>query len=158
MLRVGLCALALCWLTGCDSGPKLVPVTGTVTLDGKPLAHKSLMFMPEEGTPGNGGGANTQKDGTYSLIASIPGGLTDEAGAPPGRYKVIVFEPTIPITEDLEVQGDDPSVLTPAISPDFGQRKREIPAIYAKQETTPLTIEVPESGGTVDLKLTSSGK
>jgi hypothetical protein len=158
MVRIGVCCLALCLLAGCDSGPALVPVTGTVTLDGKPLSLKSVMFFPQEGTPGHGGGGNTKSDGTYSLIASIPGGLTDEAGTVAGKYKVAVFEPTIPITENLEVQGTDTGEPAPAIAPDLRPRKREIPAIYTTQETTPLVVEVPAEGGVIDLKLTSSGK
>jgi|SRR5688572_2092608 len=141
-------------LTGCDSGLKLVPVTGTVTIDGKPLAYKSLMFLPEPGTPGHGGGANTQSDGTYALIASVPGGVKDQAGAPPGRYRVIVFDPTIPITQELEVQQAEGEAL-PAIGPDFGPRKTEIPAIYTRSETTPLVLEVSDTGGELDVPLSS---
>jgi hypothetical protein len=156
MLRTVLCVAVLGLLSGCDSGPELVPVTGKVTIDGEPLAYKSLMFFPEEGTPGNGGGGNTQKDGSYELIASIPGSLTDEMGVPAGRYKVIVFEPTIPITEDLEVASDDPSELTPAVSPTLGRRRTQIPKIYGDRETTPLVLDVPPEGGVLEVKLSSN--
>ena len=49
-LSVGLvsCALLAVTLAGCPTGgrevPDLVPVSGTVTLDGEPLAGASLMF------------------------------------------------------------------------------------------------------------------
>lgn len=141
-------------LTGCGSGLKLVPVTGTVSIDGRPLAHKSLMFLPEAETPGHGGGANTQADGTYSLIASVPGGTTDQPGVPPGRYRVIVFEPAIPITQELEVQQAEGEAL-PAIGPEFGPRKKEIPTVYTRSETTPLVLDVPDSGGELDVRLSS---
>jgi hypothetical protein len=156
MLRIcsGL-AVALTLFTGCGSGIKLVPVAGTVTIDGRPLAYKTLMFMPEPGTPGHGGGANTGSDGTYSLIASIPGGTTDERGVPPGRYRVIVFEPAIPITQALETQTEEGGEPAPAIGPDFARRKTEIPAAYGAAETTPLLLEVPVSGGVFDVKLSS---
>lgn len=154
MLYVRAClALSLVCAAGCGSGLRLVPVKGTVTLDGRPLARKTLMFVPDGETPGHGGGANTQADGTYALIASVPGGTKDELGVCPGRYRVIVFEPAIPITQTLEPQqGDEPA---PAIGIDFSSRKTDIPAAYSAAETTPLLLEVPETGGVLDVKLAS---
>jgi hypothetical protein len=153
LLRLWGCLVAVCLFTGCDSGLKLVPVSGIVTLDDRPLPFKSMMFLPEEGTPGHGGGGSTRKDGTYSLIASIPGETTDRSGVTPGRYRVIVFEPVIPITEELAVQPAEGSELTPAIAPDFRPRKRAIPAVYTTQESTPLVFDVPESGAVIEVKL-----
>jgi hypothetical protein len=155
LLRWVSVVIGLVLLAGCGSGLKLVPVTGTVTIDGKPLAYKSLMFLPEEGTPGHGGGGSTRGDGTYSLIASIPGEMTDRAGVAPGRYRVIVFEPTIPIEGDVQAPPAESQEPLPAIAPDFGRRQSGIPAIYTTKESTPLTLDVPESGGVLDLKLAS---
>ncbi|NQT15322.1 MAG: hypothetical protein HQ582_21375 [Planctomycetes bacterium] len=57
-------AIAFC-MTGCfGGGPELGTVTGTVTLDGKPLAEAQVTFQP--------------KDGSYSV------GTTDSAG----RYEL----------------------------------------------------------------------
>ena len=50
---IRLCMLAL--LAGCGGNsnlPKLMPVTGTVTLDGKPLSGVMLSFVPIGSTHG----------------------------------------------------------------------------------------------------------
>jgi hypothetical protein len=130
-------------------------------LDGKPLAYKCVLFMPEEGTAGNGAGGYTNGEGSYSLIAVIFGATKDYDGCPPGRYRVVVSEPTIPITEadfgpwgDAD-EGDEPAV---AIGPASRPVSRAVPAIYTSERTTTLLLEVPESGGVVDVKLTSDSQ
>ena len=143
-------------LTGCgDGGPSLVPITGKVTLDGKPLPFKSVRFVPDDKTPGQGAGANTLADGTYSLIAVRPGAVKDILGATPGAYRVIVTEPMFPIDAKLpEAKGDEPA---PALGlPDPRLAKRPlIPAAYGSLEKTPLRVEVPARGGVLDLELKS---
>lgn len=37
--------------SGCETGPKLVPVEGQVTLDGKPLEFGSIQVIPVTGRP-----------------------------------------------------------------------------------------------------------
>jgi hypothetical protein len=66
---------------GCNRGPKLHPVTGTVLLDGKPLAEAGVRFEPtsKEQEPGVGG---TDADGRFQLKTRK---LT---GVPLGTYKV----------------------------------------------------------------------
>jgi len=136
----------------------LVPVDGTVFLNGQPLAYKSVLFLPEGETAGNGAGGYTNGDGEYSLIAVVFGATKDYDGCPPGRYRVVVSEPSIPITEadfgplDGEEEGDQPAV---AVGPLMSPATRAIPAVYTSDETTPLVLEVPESGGVVDVELTS---
>lgn len=160
MSRLKTAALALVVLTaGCSSnGPPLVPVSGKVTLDGKPLGGKTLKFLPEPGTPGQGAGATTNARGEYTLLAARPGSTRDEAGAPPGAYRVVVVEPMFPI--DLPVQDANdpnaaPAVGLPATAP---RKKQEIPAAYTKPETTPLRAEVPANGGEINLTLESAPK
>ena len=67
---------------------------GIVTLDGRPLGNKSVMFIPEPGTPGNGASASTDQDGRYSPAAIIFGATRNYPGIPPGRYRVTVNEYT----------------------------------------------------------------
>ncbi len=59
---------------------EIAPVEGTVTMDGKPLANASIVFIPELGRPA---GAMTDKKGHYVL--SFAGG---RLGAMLGRNKV----------------------------------------------------------------------
>ena len=140
-------------LTGCgDSGPVLVPVEGTVTLDGKPLANKSLMFIPIDDTSGHGAGGSSDAKGKYTLRAVVPGATRDYPGIAAGRYRVNVFEPFIAINAPVEEDGDEPAV---AIGPGFGGGKWEIPAVYGT-ERSPLVLEVPESGGVLNIELKSN--
>ena len=55
-LLVILCSVALFCSAGCGEGapsdtPELGSVTGTVTMDGKPLANVTVTFEPETGKP-----------------------------------------------------------------------------------------------------------
>jgi hypothetical protein len=63
-------ALALAGLAGCGSAEsrvKLVPVVGTVTQGGKPLADASLSFIPDQGNAANTPGtASSGPTGYYS--------------------------------------------------------------------------------------------
>ncbi len=151
--------LGLCLLLGCgDSRPKLVPVEGTLSLDGKPLAYKSILFLPEEGTAHNGAGGWTDGDGQYYLLAVLFGITSDYRGCPPGRYRVVVSEPMFPLSAadfgppNVEEEGDEPA---PALAPTNSPPKTRIPALYSSERTTTLIVEVPEAGGTLDLKMTS---
>lgn len=150
---LGAALLGTMMVTGCTgSGPKLAPVEGTVTLDGKPLANKSLMFTPIEGTEGNGAGGTSDAEGKYTLKAMIPGATRDYSGIGPGRYRVMVFEATISGDAVVEDEGDEPAV---AIAPAMGGGNLEFPAIYGTEQS-PLVLEVPESGGEINVELKSN--
>lgn len=149
-----LSGLVLVAVVGCgDGGPPLVPVNGRVTLDGKPLAGKTVKFIPDASTPGQGAGANTDASGNYALLAVRPGATRDVPGAPPGAYRVIVTEPMFPI--DLPVQkADNPEPVAAIGLPAAGPKKGQtIPSVYGQAETTPLRVEVPKNGGVLDLQL-----
>jgi hypothetical protein len=54
-------------LGGCgETGPELAPVTGRITLDGKPLQSASVTFQPDDMKPPSFGG--TDADGRYELM------------------------------------------------------------------------------------------
>src|SRR5262245_26411703 len=86
-------ALAGLGLAGCGSEADrvtLVPVSGTITQGGKPLAGAALSFIPEPGnkdnTPGN---AASDEAGHYEAM------WLSRTGLAPGSYKVmIVADPT----------------------------------------------------------------
>ena len=92
VMAVGLCASI--WLSslGCSGGtkgPDLYPVSGKVTFQGKPLAGAKLMFIsaaedPKK-PPAERPAAETDAEGSYELTWG------DEAGAPAGKYKVMIF-------------------------------------------------------------------
>ena len=70
-------------ITGCGRGPNIAPVSGVVTLDGKPLAGASVLFMPVDG--GVPGRAATKDDGSFSLTT-----FQEKDGALVGRHRVAV--------------------------------------------------------------------
>jgi len=154
MFRMWACALlGTIVLTGCGgSGPKLVPVEGAVTLDGRPLANKSLLFTPIGDTSGHGAGGASDAEGRYTLLAMVPGATKDHKGIAPGRYRVTVFEPTVFSNVSVEQEGDEPVA---ALAPDMGGRESDIPAVYGTEQS-PLVLDVPESGGTMDVELKSN--
>lgn len=125
-------------LTGCgsDDGPKLVPVSGQVTLDGKPVPGVGVSFRPDA-SKGNksvyepAGTANVE--GKYELVAAA------KNGAEVGWYKVVVA-PASP----APTGGEMPQVGPPPFN-----------AKYTAVTTTDLSIEVKEGAGSgaYELKL-----
>jgi len=81
VLRLVLFALAL---LGCDQGGlRIVRVTGTVTLDGRPLPHASIHFTPTKG--GRGSYSRLDANARYAL-QFLPG----QPGAVVGTHRVSI--------------------------------------------------------------------
>ncbi len=59
--------------SGCGSGGRYVPVSGVVTLNGKPYDKAAVSFQPigtqENPNPGRGSSAYTDENGRFSLIS-----------------------------------------------------------------------------------------
>jgi hypothetical protein len=78
------------FLAGCGSGDEtdsytLVPVRGTVTLDGKPLAGAKVLFTPNEGNdPSTPGVDTTGQEGNFKLM------YRGRSGVSPGKYSVLI--------------------------------------------------------------------
>ena len=128
-------------LSGCwrDSGPPIVPVSGTVTLDGKPLGGVTVNFW--SGQDAFGGYAG--QDGRYQL----------RPGATPGSHKVTIApdlgEPD-PLAREMARQHSGAKPDAPRRPPPA------IPARYSHPQQTVLTFVV-EYPGTdqADFKLTT---
>lgn len=127
---------------GCgQSGPKVVRVSGLVTLDGKPLDGAYVHFVSDE----------------FQTT-----GLTDEEGhyevrAAPGEYKVAISktEGGSPVTFSDVDPADDPSVVMvefenpdPGVEAAGGEAgpKELIPARFSHPGETTLKFTVPEGG------------
>jgi len=68
---------------GCGDGrPDRVPIAGVVTIDGKPLAHGSIVFKPASGRTAGG---SLDGQGRYFLTCYVKGD-----GAVPGDYTVAI--------------------------------------------------------------------
>jgi hypothetical protein len=117
--RASFCtAVLLLAVVGCG-GKKLIPITGTVTLDGQPVDEAVIVFVPET-QPGDTSTGRSQSDGTFSLRT----GKAD--GAVPGAYKVVINKYDT--------------------SPTAKGKKSVLPRIYASAKTTPLQCTVPHDG------------
>src|SRR6478609_3425971 len=76
-------------VAGC--GAEVVPVSGRVTLDGKPLADAVVTFQPRAGgdaakSPTSGSVGHTDQDGRYNLRLIAP----DQSGAAVGEHTVTI--------------------------------------------------------------------
>jgi hypothetical protein len=64
--------LILAGLLGCSGSPKYVPVSGVVTLNGKPYAKAVVSFQPigtpEHPNPGVGSSAYSDENGRFELM------------------------------------------------------------------------------------------
>lgn len=136
--------LALIALIGCgDSGPKVVPVSGKVTLDGNPMSLGMVTFHPDESKGNNTVGTPTgmiQSDGTYKL------NFNGKDGAPIGWYKVTVNSMGMP-TNMGNMPAQDMSKMN--------QNTTKVNAKFQKPETG-LSVEIVSSpaAGAYDLKVT----
>src|SRR5260370_9511868 len=85
ILADGLVGCLVLALAGCG-GPE--PVAGQVTMNGKPLAGATVVFIPEGGGPE--AGALTDAEGSFRLTG------TKTEGPLPGEYRVTVSKKVWP--------------------------------------------------------------
>ena len=88
-------------LAGCNQDPfRVAPVSGTVTLDGKPVAQTAVMFQPVlagNPNPGPGSFGITDADGRYTLKLvgkETPGGVVGKHMVRFDPYSDEVADPT----------------------------------------------------------------
>jgi len=139
-------ACLLLIVSGCgnkDSGQlKLMPVGGTVTLDGKAISGVMLSFVPTGSTRGTGANGCTDRAGKYELT-TVRGGK----GMPVGEYKVIAVKMVMPNGSDLPRNSEVPPILSAA--------KQILPPVYSDSAKTVLRATVGEGDNTVDFSLIS---
>jgi hypothetical protein len=132
----------LALVAGCDSGNQFAPVSGRVTLNGKPLANATVSFQPvaQDGSRNAAVGSTgkTNANGEYTLVGS-----KGESGAWVGKHRVM-------ITQLGEVVGE-----SDARPPRGGwPLKEKVPAKYSNDSKE--TFDVPAGGTTsADFALTS---
>jgi len=106
-------ALVAVAAVGCRRGPRVVPVSGVVEVDGVPLTSGAITVVPDHGRAATG---TIGKDGRFTLTTFVPGD-----GVILGRHRVVVIA-----HEDLGRMKI--KWLVPAACRDIG--------------STPLTLEV----------------
>ena len=130
-------AYAFCMFTGCG-GNGLVPVSGKVLLDGKPIENAAVMFQSEDGgVPATG---ITGPNGEFTLTTSGLG-----KGASVGKKGVTVVKSVVAQPNRKVEEGE----IVPM--------KVETPVKYASVQTSGITIDVKKGMEPVELQL-KSGK
>ena len=139
-LRYLALAVSILGFLGCGGdGLRRVPVQGTVTAKGVPVGDATVLFMPADATPGEGGIGTTDRDGHFTLTGSRRG----DAGVVPGKYKVRVSR---------FVDRDGTVLSSDAKQADYPHAVESIPAPYSAPDS-PLEVTVPEKGGTVNVEV-----
>lgn len=89
MKRLALIPLILL-LVGCGSPYEVAPVSGTVTMNGKPLDNAVVVFQPdgnkEHPNPGPSSGGRTDSQGRFTLQIE-----PEKPGAVVGKHRVLVW-------------------------------------------------------------------
>jgi hypothetical protein len=121
---------AAAFAIGC--GSKYAPVSGKVTLNGKPLSHATVMFSPV-GKPGSieageGSAGKTNEKGEFSLQSS-----SGKNGALVGTHHVSISA--------LEAQVGDRDTRPPRGGPPLADK---VPSRYNSKSE--LTFDVPSGG------------
>lgn len=143
-----LLALAGCWAAlaaGCSSskgarsGGK---VTGTVTLNDKPVSGAKIIFTDGKGGKMvSGPTAVSDADGKYVLV-----------GVPPGSYKIVVYKLAAKPGAKLPEADDGELDLEQIEASGIGTHA--LPRKYSNPTTTTLAESVDAGTTTIDLKLT----
>ena len=122
--------------TGCSNQPKLVPVSGKVTLNGKPLRNVRVDFHPDPdaGTRGKGSTATTDAEGNFSLTYE-----ENSPGAIVGHHRVIITDLDLFGTEF--VGRKDYRTESPG-GPKETPKKARFSDIYSNLANTPFKKEV----------------
>jgi hypothetical protein len=128
---------------GCGKSGSMVPLSGTVKLDGQPLANATVHFIAQN-SKGRDALGSTDAHGVFHLST-----LKSGDGAFPGKYKVVV-QPV--------AQADAGAVTAPPwakVQPGAAAaRKPNRPAVvlpprYSQPDQTILVQDVPASGDVV---------
>src|SRR5437588_11163849 len=121
------CALlaALVGVAGCG-GIRRIPTTGTVTLDGQPMAEGVLKFIPDasKGTNYRVSCSGPISNGRWNLVTSGMERADTGAGAPVGLFKLVYTHPN----EGSKAPGA-------SAAPKVADK-------YRSEETTPISIEL----------------
>lgn len=132
-------------IAGCGTGgpalSKLYPVTGKVTVGGKPLADCSVQFVAI-GKAGSFSG-KIGEDGSYTLADMKDG----RPGAEVGKYKVIFQVDPKMAQKAMESGG----MRGPAT--EGGGPAGPFPDEYKKADTSPKEVEVTSSSNTINIEI-----
>lgn len=120
--------VAVLGVAGCDGGPKIVPVSGVVLLDGQPLAYGHVQVIPNGWRPASG---RLDGSGRFTLTTTTP-----NDGCAVGTHPVAILA------------GE-------SITPE--NTKWHAPKKYADASTSNLTVTISGPTSDLKIELTSDG-
>lgn len=155
-IRAGLLLVSVvCLFPGCGGAPDqpdfvsdLVPVSGTIKLNGEPLAGVMVNYFPQ-GPQGGGQPAYglTNESGQYTLQTQMAGQAEKQtSGALPGQYLVYISKLILPDGSGV------PEGLSDAEAEEKGA-KQLLPAKYSSPTQSSLKATVNQGETTVDFEL-----
>lgn len=131
---VALVCVAALVVVGCAEKQSLIPVSGKVLIDGKPVTKGSIQFVPEKGRPY---ASKILEDGSFRL-ADLSVSKDRLPGVSEGKYRIGI--------SSAEVVNEDSGVIL-----------RQIPAHYADFKKSDLELEITEPQENLLIELTWEG-
>jgi len=98
---------------GCGkTGPEVAPVTGRITLDGKPLANADVLFQPDGSKPPSAGRAGA--DGHYELAykRGVMGGMLGQ-----NTVRITISSDVVPNPPNIPARYNTETELTKKSNP-----------------------------------------
>ena len=143
-------AFGILFFVGCGSGPnpEILPVSGVVTIDGKPLPNAEVRFVPmTEDLDGNFIASGiTGKKGEFSL--RLPG--KEDVGCVVGLSKVTIDDQPLP-DKVHAAYGSGNQALVKRY--DASLKNRPIPTKYKLLRSTPLSYEVSDEQSEFNIEI-----
>lgn len=129
--------VSLLLFAGCvDSGPKIVPIEGTVTHKGQPVPNVRIYFVPTDGRPS---WAISDENGHFALDYD-----QEHDGAKVGTHKVWIVDESGNVDPTVAMSGGPRPKRNPAT--------RELADKYGKDKST-LQVEVTKADRNFQLQL-----
>lgn len=132
-----LLAIVVLLVAGCDNGPRLLPIFGTVSFEGKPVEKGTIEFIPTDGTSGPSTGGSI-KAGQYE-VAAAHGPRKD------GVYQVRITA--------LKKTGKTIANIMQAGGPPMELEDNFIPPRYNVDSTLKVTVTADAAGKGIDFEL-----
>jgi 5-hydroxyisourate hydrolase-like protein (transthyretin family) len=126
-------------LTGCgQNGVKgLVPASGTIEYDGKPMGGICIVLTPTISSPSVYIGTAVSNENGIFTIRTL-----EQYGILPGNYNVSFSKTTSITTSDSGNQDPNAMDYTPPVI----ITKQELPDQYLSSETSGITVTIPSTG------------
>lgn len=149
---------------GCSGGsngnrPPTYPVSGTITLNGKPVDGATVTFEPMEGKGSAVGSTDAQGKYNLSTFNSGDGAIEGQFKVSISKYLTPVVKPSTSTPPGTFGPPGLPDDYSPPVVGSGASRgasagpKNELPAKYANVETSALRATVDKKSNTIDFEM-----